>query len=732
MTAPPEFDLKALFAPRSVAVIGASVRSGIATTVRDNIARVGGSARCYFVNPRYEEVDGTPCHPDLASLPEIPDSVVLAVNPLRAAELTRQAAAAGVPSVVIPGGGVVEGGQAAARMQAEVTAVAVATGTAILGPNCMGLVDLTTNSAIYIDDLSTGLRRGGVAGIAQSGSVSNAFIHAGTRIGWSRIVSCGSEAVLDLCDYLALCLDDPETHAVALFVEGFKRPERFLALADRAMELGKPILAVKVGQSEQAKSAAIAHSGTLAGEDRVVDAALRAAGVMRFHDLDELLEAAALVNGTHRLHRCVARGRTGVVTVSTGEGSLIADLAPRTGVDLPPVPSAAQSRIAADLPTLGYIGNPMDPWGADEASAAYRSCLGAFADSGAYDVVALVHDFPFRSGASETELAVQLAYELASATASLPDVMPVFVSLTSGDSTPEVQDVLDAAGGIPILRGTVEAFTAIARLAWWEQRRAARLTHGPARPDWAALAIDRTQYGRDASATDAASVAERARSLSERESLDALRSSGLPVVAAVEVPFTHKSGAPCDEAVAAAERIGWPVVVKLDAPGVAHKSEIGGVAIGIADPSALRLAVDRVLDAGRAAGVEVRGILIEPAISSGIELIVGARRDPQFGPVVMVGLGGILADLLDDTATRLAPVTAVEAGAMLLELRGTAVLHGARGLPAVDLGAVGQLVVDLGRAMIDHPEWLEVDLNPVIAVATGPIAVDALIVVQGG
>ena len=179
--------------------------------------------------------------------------------------------------------------------------------------------------------MSPYLPRGGVAGIAQSGSVTDAFVHSGDRVGFSRIISCGSEVVLDVCDYLAYCLDDPHTSSVILFVEGFKRPERFLALADRALELGKPIMAVKVGRSDQAQAAAMAHSGSLAGEARVTDAALDAAGVIRCRDLDELLETAELVEGVRRTGRRVGRGRTGVVTVSTGEASLIADLVPRTG-----------------------------------------------------------------------------------------------------------------------------------------------------------------------------------------------------------------------------------------------------------------------------------------------------------------------------------------------------------------------------------------------------------------
>ena len=364
----PAIDLRPLFAPRSIAVLGASPRNTIGLTLRDNLQRMGSDTACWFVNPKYDEIHGDKAYPSLQALPERPDTVILAVNPLRATRFAQEAADAGVPSLVIPGGGVVEGGEAAATMQREVRDIAIRHGIALLGPNCMGMVDWTTNTTTYIGDVNPWLPRGHIAGLAQSGSVTDAFIHSpGTRIGYSRIVSVGAEVVLDLCDYLAYCLDDPETHAVMLFVEGFKRPERFLALADHALSIGKPILAVKVGRSSQAQEAAVAHSGSLAGEDRVTDAALDAAGVIRCDDLDELMEAAELIAGCGRLGRSVGGGRTGVVTVSTGEASLVADLAARTGLDLPPVPDDARAAILRDLPTMGYIGNPLDPWGADEA-----------------------------------------------------------------------------------------------------------------------------------------------------------------------------------------------------------------------------------------------------------------------------------------------------------------------------------------------------------------------------
>jgi acetate---CoA ligase (ADP-forming) len=720
---PATIDLRPLFAPRSIAVVGASPRSWIAETVRDNLRVMGSATRCHFVNPKYDELHGQPCYPSLEALPERPDVAVVALNPLRAAVVTEAAAATGVPAVIIPGGGVVEGGDAAAAMQAEVARIARAHGIALVGPNCMGVIDLTSNAATYIGDVSPYLPRGGVAGIAQSGSVTDAYVHSGSRIGFSRIVSCGSEVVLDICDYLAYCLDDPETRSVMLFVEGFKRPERFLALADRALELGKPIMVLKVGRSEQAQAAAVAHSGSLAGETRVTDAALDAAGVIRCHDLDELLETAELVEGVRRTGRGVGRGRTGVVTVSTGEASLIADLVPRTGVDLPPIPGAAREAILAELPTMGYVGNPLDPWGAADPSAAYRACFRALAGSGAYDVLAIVHDFPYRSLPSEVNTANEVTHQLLAATAGRPDLLPVYVSLTSGEPPAETKALLDAeGGGAPLLRGALEAFAAIAALARWEARRIRRQDDGPWRPAWPALAADRTTYGLDA-APGGAEPRER-RALSEFDSLELLGAAGLPVVATIRAA---DPGAVVD----AADALGYPVVLKLDADGVTHKTELGGVRSGLADAPAVRAAADDLLAIRLPDGARVRGVLVQPQAAPGVELIVGLERDAQFGPAVLVGLGGVLAEAIDDVALRLAPVPADEARAMLDELRGASLLRGFRGHPPADLDAIAAVIGAIGDLAATRPDIAELDCNPVIADANGATIVDALVVLDG-
>jgi acyl-CoA synthetase (NDP forming) len=718
-SAPPTIDLRPLFAPASVAVVGASPRSWIAQTVRDNLRTTGSPTRCHFVNPRYEDLHGQPCFPSLDALPEVPDIVIVAVNPLRAGGVVADAARAGVRAVVVPGGGVVEGGAAAAAMQDEVAGIARDHGIALVGPNCMGVWDLTTNTSAYIGDVSPYLPRGGVAGIAQSGSVTDAFIHSGSRIGFSRVIGSGSEVTLDLCDYLAYCIDDPETTAVILFVEGFKRPERFLALADRALELGKPILALKVGRSSQAQTAAIAHTGSLAGETRATDAALDAAGVIRCADLDELLEAAELADGCRRTGRSVRRGRTGIVTVSTGEASLIADLVPRTGIDLPPIPDGARDAILAGLPTMGYVGNPLDPWGASDAATAYEVAFESMAASGAYDVLALVHDFPYRSLPAEVATANEVTRRLLAATASRPEILPVYVSLTSGEPPAETKHVLDEEGsGAPMLRGTVEAFTAIASLARWERRRERRLADGPWRATWPDLARDRTPWAFDSPGPVPAPAPTI---LGDVESLRVLESLGLPVA-----PMTAADDP--DSAVAAAEAMGYPVVLKVDAPGLAHKSDAGGVRVGLMDAEAVRAAARELLALPLPEAPARRGVTVQRQAPPGLELIAGVRRDPQFGPVVLVGFGGILAEALDDVAIRLAPLGLADAREMLGSLRAARLLAGFRGSPPVDIDAVADLVVHLAVAAVGRPDWLEVDLNPVIVGTDGPLIVDALIV----
>jgi acyl-CoA synthetase (NDP forming) len=371
---------------------------------------------------------------------------------------------------------------------------------------------------------------------------------------------------------------------------------------------------------------------------------------------------------------------------------------------------------------MGYVGNPLDPWGAGDPSGAYAACFRALAASHAYDVLVLVHDFPYRSLPSEVNTANEVTRQLLAATRDRPDILPVYVSLTSGEPPPETKEVLDTeGGGAPLLRGAVEAFTAIAGLARWERRRGERHVSGPWRAAWPALAADRTTYGLD-SLPEGRHGPRRV--LSEIESLELLGAAGLPIVSAVRA-------ATPEAAVLAADALGYPVVVKVDAAGHAHKSEAGGVRVGLVDAAAIQAAAEELLALELGPDTEIRGVLLAEMIEGGVELIVGVERDEQFGPTVLVGLGGLLTEVLDDVALRLAPVPPAGAREMLDELRGTELLHGFRGAPAVDAGAVCDLIVAVSRLATARPNIVEIDLNPLIATEHGAIIVDALVVLDG-
>jgi acyl-CoA synthetase (NDP forming) len=331
----------------------------------------------------------------------------------------------------------------------------------------------------------------------------------------------------------------------------------------------------------------------------------------------------------------------------------------------------------------------------------------------------LVHDFPYRSLPSEVATANEVTRQLLRATRDRPELLPVYVSLTSGEPPAETKLMLDSeGGGAPLLRGASEAFTAIASLARWLHRREARLATGPVRPAWSELVADRTAFALDPYARPETG---RSRPMTEADSLERLRDAGFPVIQVRRAMTTA-------EAIAAAGELGYPVAVKIDAEGLGHKTELGGVRLDLADEASVRAAADELLALSLPPGSGSLGVLVQPMATSGVELIVGARRDPSFGPTVLVGLGGILAEVLDDVALRLAPVRAEDARSMLGELRGRAMLDGVRGMPGIAVERVVELLVRLGEFVVARADIVEIDLNPVIATPSGATIVDALIV----
>ena len=538
---------------------------------------MGSATRCHFVNPKYDELHGQPCYPSLdAPARSARTSRIVALNPLRAASVTEAAAAAGVPAVIIPGGGVVEGGAAAAAMQAEVgrdraRARHRARRPELHGRHRPGRQQPRPTSATS---------RRTCRAAASPGSPSRArsptrSSSPGSRVGFSRIISCGSEVVLDVCDYLAYCLDDPETNSVILFVEGFKRPERFLALADRALELGKPIMAVKVGPQRAGAGRRRRPLRVARGRGPGDRCGARRG---RRHPLRGPRRAAR-DGRAGRGHRA-GPGRSRRPRPDRGRDGLdrrgVAHRRPsagRPGVDLPPIPAAARAAILAALPTMGYIGNPLDPWGAADPATAYGAAFEAMAASGRVRRRwCIVHDFPYRSLPSEVATANEVTAQLLAATAR-PARDPAGLRLADvGRAATRDQGPARRAGrrGAAPARRPSRRSRAIASVARWEGRRDLRREGravagglaGARRGPTSATARTRRRC------PPAPDRLERA--CPSATAWPSLGDAGIAVTDATFVPDAAS-------AVAAARRFGRPVALKLEATGLTHKSDHGGV-----------------------------------------------------------------------------------------------------------------------------------------------------------
>ncbi len=692
----PTSPIDSLLSPASVAVVGASPSSYVGRVLCENLRAIGYPGQVYPVNPKYREILGWTCYGSVGEVPEGPEAVVVAVSLARVPDVLRTAGRRGTRAAVVPGGGFTETGPVALRLHEEIRTVAGEFGMAVAGPNCMGVIAPSRRSALYIGTLAESLLPGRVALVSQSGSVCEAAVNMGPRIGFSAIVSCGTEAVTTVGDYLRYFAADPGTGAVALFLEGFRDPDGFVTGARMLRQAGKPLAVLHAGRSKQTAAAVTAHSGTLAGTDEVVRGLLHQLGAIGVDDLDELFEVAELLG-----HGRLPRGRRMfVVTDSGGEANLIADHAAKLGLELPPSSASLKARLQTRWPNFSYIGNPIDPWGVDpDSRALYGEILRAAAGE-EVDVVAVALDkvTPY-AGKNETDLGVAGAEALVEATDGMGKLPVFFTVHSTGTAAEEVREPLRTAG-VPLLHGLRPALLAVRRAWWWQQWRG----RSPGRTRAAPPAVK-------------VSISEEGPVLSERASREVLAVYGIPLVPSDSVTSA-------DEAATAAERIGFPVVMKADAPGVAHKAAAGLVAVGVASPQAAREAFDRLRQAA-AAGAMWRGALVQ-ATARGVELLCGMRRDPLFGPVVLVGLGGTLTEALADVSVRVCPVSPEDLEEMLDEC------SVGRLLAAADarVEPVHTVLQALSWLALEQAEIEEVDVNPLFAGPDGVAAADALVVLK--
>jgi acetyltransferase len=702
-------DLTPLMKPRSIAVIGASQRMNRATRVIGNLQHFGYRGRIFPINPKYAEVLGLPCYPDLASTPEPADTVVIAIPGAEVPGVLAAAVESGVRGAVVLSSGFAEAGPAGQARQAVLERLAAERGLLICGPNCYGVFNIGLGSATFSADIKE-VRAGHLALVSQSGGFSHAIaehLMEQRRVGLSYIVSCGNQAGVSVEDYIEFLVDDDDTSVIGVYVEGFKQPAKLREVAARAHERRKAIVALKVGRSENARQATFAHTGSLAGTPEIIEAVLKQSGIVAVASLNEMLDTLTLLSAARHY-----RGgwRTAILSGLGGECGRVADVADGVGVELPPLSPSSVETMRSFMPDFANPRNPVDGTGAMyENPELFPRLIDTLLRDEATDVLAinLRVNVPRPGGGAPSR---QFSRVIGEALKRGTDRLVLgFNSFAGGDLDPEVIRTL-AEVGVPFLESTETAM-----LALRHAREHRAFLDRPANAGASPLA----------SSPSSVVAAAPGGVLPNAEAMRLLQEFGIPLVETLPAKDA-------DDAVRMAERLGYPVVLKIDSPDIVHKTDVGGVVVGCADAPSLRGAVARMLEdvRRRAPAARIDGILVQRMIAGGTEMILGVKSDPLFGPAVVCSFGGIFVELLRDVSVRVPPLTADEAREMIAELRGSSLLGGTRGRPPADITALADTLVRLAALAATHRQRLRaLDINPLLVLeeGRGVVAVDWLI-----
>lgn len=684
----------------SVAVVGASVKPGsLGESMMLELRRGGYAGAVYPVNPGYDEIDGYRCYPSIAEVPEPVDLAILGVANHRIERALADVAEAGARSGATFSSLHEEDPEPGAPPLTErLAAIADANGMAFCGGNGMGFLNLETKLRATGFPTPDAMRPGPVAFVSHSGSAFAAVAFNDRGIGFNILVSSGQEIVTGVPDYLDYALDQDSTRVIGLFLETIRRPEHFRSALERAAERGIPVIVCKVGRAEGAQAMVAAHSGALAGEDGAYEALFDASGVHRVASLDEMADTLELFSSPRRV-----RSGSGIASLhdSGGERVLLVDLAADAGVPFAKISGATTAVIQERLDPGLIAANPLDAWGTGiDADAIFVDCLRALHDDP--DVAVLVFSVDMtRQGQPYEAGYLEVAKHVWEQTDKPFCVQSNLASAVDNDEARYLREL-----GIPVLEGAESSLRALRHLL---DDHAIR-ERAPVRPPSPPNAQVRERWrARLASGTG----------FDELEGLELLADYGVPVIGA-ERAETREG------ALTAAAKIGYPVVVKTAAPGVAHKSDVGGVKLGLVDEDAVGGAYD---DLAARLGPQVSVAAMAPA---GVELALGVVGDPQFGPLVLVAAGGVLVELLKDRRLGLPPLDQAGARRMIDGLRSRALLDGFRGAPAADVDAVARAVAALSVLAADLGDRLAaLDVNPIIAGPDGCVAVDALVIPRG-
>jgi acyl-CoA synthetase (NDP forming) len=701
--------LRRFFGARSIAVVGASPTSSWAQNLMNSVELGGGVKDIKFVHPKYAEIFGSATVPTLLDLDEPVDLAFVMVGPNRVDEIIEHAGQAGIRNAVVLASGYGEAGADGQDRQRRLAERAVELDITVMGPNTIGFINAVDGIAPWAVASSAAPLAGPVGAVFESGSMARATYQFAQAHGVGSTIwaSVGNSAVMTSLDVLDHLIEDEQTRSIALFLETVREPDRLFELGEKALHAAKPIAVYKAGRSEEGMRSAMAHTGAMATDDAVVDAAFRQAGLVRVESIEELVSTAALFGYSRRLP---AGRRMGVVTSSGGGCNIIADLAAVNGIPLPPWEETTRDRLAEHLPPFASILNPLDTTGFGHARARPRPTKAeddlmeiALADAGIDFMFSMMTPLPDERPEDPTfiESRMRIIGEISAASP-----VPVFLSSnTCLDVTPYAQSLL-AENELFLLPGVDLAMSSLGRVVRWVEQRDAVVDGGDR------AAVDDLVYA----------AAPVAATWAEDEGRDLLAAAGVPVVPSRLV----RSAA---EAADVALELGGRVVLKICSREVAHKSDVGGVVVGVEGAEATARAYDQVVAAVAATmpDAEVRGVLVSPMRDPGLELLVGVTVDPTFGPVLAVGLGGIWVETLKDTSLRVLPVDRGVVLQMLDELQGVSLLKGARGTEPVDLDALGDVIVAISMAASAVPGLDTLEVNPLRISPAGVEALDVLV-----
>lgn len=688
--------LDRLLKPTSVALVGASPKEGsVGRGMITSTAMPGTPSKIYFVNPGYDEIDGQKCYKSLRDLPEVVDLAVLGIANARLEAALDEVIACGIGAVTIFASGYVEN-DSEPKLTARISEKAKANGIAICGGNCMGFYHMDFGLRVCGFPPPPWIRKGNVAFITHSGSAFSALCHTDRRLGFSLAVSAGQELATNVAAYMDFALEIPATKVIGLFLETVRDPAAFKASLAKAQARGVPVVALKVGRTAESAALAVSHSGAIAGNHAAYQALFEHYGVIEVANMDELVNAIHLFSGEREL----AAGGLATMHDSGGFRELVLDLGIETGVPFAKISKATEAKLAARLDYGLEPINPLDAWGTgNDWAAVFEDCLQALVDDPATALASFCVE-------ARDQYYLSAGYADVLRRVSKRTTKPVFYTTNLGSNANLDLTTKLAHDGVPVLSG-VASMLAVVKKAMAQR--------------------DHATLGADTVANAAPGLRAKWQkhllqgNLSEAEALDLLADYGVPVV-------THLFAENEADALNAAEKAGYPVVLKTAMPGILHKSDVGGVKLNLLDVAAVKTAYAD-LTARLGPRVLVMPMVQRGGAGKGTEISFGMTRDEQFGPIVMIGAGGILIEMMKDRRFVLPPFGPKEARWQIDKLSLRPLLDGKRGAKPADIDALAKAFSAFSSMVADLDGLIsEIDVNPLIVNEHGVIAVDALIV----